>query len=347
MNERHHAVVRILKGAADLLQIPARVEPYNLCEDTNLRPDIQFDLPEVTVLSDVTISHPNALRWRAVAANRGVEAVGDARGAEKDAKYGDMARTLEVEFSPFVLYSFGGFHKSALSVINQLGAASDPAVSLISVAAWKNDVKDRIAVCVQRRTAQILIEDDRRARAAGVEHWLRGTQWRKARALRRSRSAIQPSRRPLLELDLNAPGPRTVSLCAPLLASSYVVPAAMGCPTAAAREPLLSAPPASPVPATPEESYIPGTPGMDDLSMAAAASVNVECVHTVNTVNTVNMAGGLPASLGDVHMAVSEREMGESEREMGDLCVSRAGAGVSMETGGVGAASVGLVAGAV
>ena len=62
INGRHHGVVRLLKNAADLLQIPARTEPANLCDDSRLRPDVQFDLPELTLLSDVTINHPCAAK---------------------------------------------------------------------------------------------------------------------------------------------------------------------------------------------------------------------------------------------------------------------------------------------
>ena len=55
-----------------------------------------------------------------------MEAVGDARSAEKDNSYVPMADALGVRFTPFVLYTYGGFHKSALSTVEQLAAASDP-----------------------------------------------------------------------------------------------------------------------------------------------------------------------------------------------------------------------------
>src|SRR6185437_14759154 len=170
-NGRHHGVVRLLENASDLLQIPARTEPTNLCDDSRLRPDIQFDLPELTLLSDVTISHPCAAKWRSKAAARGVEAaVGDARATEKTDYYAELTAALEAEFLPFVLYSYGGFHKSALSVIDKLGAAaSDPAVALVSLTAWKKELKDRIAIQVQRVTANIIIGDARRARVAEIE----------------------------------------------------------------------------------------------------------------------------------------------------------------------------------
>ena len=75
-----------------MLKVPARVEPHQLCEDDALRPDIQLDLPDYTLLGDVTVNHPNALSWRKKAAKRGVAAVGDERAKQKDDKYAAMAK---------------------------------------------------------------------------------------------------------------------------------------------------------------------------------------------------------------------------------------------------------------
>ena len=68
INERHHAVVRLLAAAARRLGVPARIEPRHLCERDEGRPDLQLDLPACTLLGDVTISHPSAARWQTVAA---------------------------------------------------------------------------------------------------------------------------------------------------------------------------------------------------------------------------------------------------------------------------------------
>ena len=151
--------------------MPARVEPFDLCEDGALRPDIQLDLPEYTLLGDVTLTHPNALCWRGKAAKRGVAAEGDERARQKDDKYAAMAEVVDAKFSSFVLYTYGGFHTSALSFIDQLAAGRDPAVALVSLSDWKDDLKDRIAVCVQRHTANIVIDDTRRARPPGAWPW--------------------------------------------------------------------------------------------------------------------------------------------------------------------------------
>jgi hypothetical protein len=287
INARHNAVVRLLADAAALLKIPARVEPYNLCDDDDHRPDIQLDLPEYTLLGDVTISHPCAGRWRAAAAVRGVEAVGDARSIEKHGTYAPMAEALGVQFSPFILYTYGGFHKSALSFINNMGAAYDPAVALVSLSAWKEELKDRIAMCVQRHTANIVIEDARRARVAGIAKGRRGA--RRSGARRRPRSGILPSRRHLAEPGLCDVGARAVSLCAPLLASSSGTPPAgpgvdSDDETVVLSDSVQSAPLVS---GSLEEAFVPGTPGMDDASSDAAV-----CVRAMSDLNISRVCAG-------------------------------------------------------
>ncbi len=81
-----------------------------------------------------------------MAALRGVQAVGDARQAEKDESYADMAEAIEMKFRAFVLYTYGGFHSSAISFIQHMGRAVDPATCLTSSTQWKEDLKERIAI---------------------------------------------------------------------------------------------------------------------------------------------------------------------------------------------------------
>ena len=191
--------------------------------------------------------------------------MGDARSAEKDDTYVPMAEALGVRFTPFVLYTYGGFHKSALSTIEQLAAAYDPAVALVPITAWKEDLKDRIAVCVQRHTANIVIEDDRRARSAGVL-LRRRRPGRRSAARRRPRLSVaqRPLRSPVVELEQHAVGRRAASLCAALLTS---VPA-LAPTTSAAADAAMSAPALTPDPvlpaqlpasASPEAAFVPGT----------------------------------------------------------------------------------------
>ena len=269
---RHHAVVRLLKFAADLIHVPAKTEPHDLCADAALRPDIQLHLPEYTLLSDVTISHPCAARWRNVAASRGVEVVGDARDSEKTEKYKDLTEALDAEFTSFVLYTFGGWHASALSVVNQLGAAADPAVALVSLSAWKEDIKNRIAVCVQRGTADIVLEDARHARMAEIARRLRGAAFRKASrkaAVRARRSLGPPSGSPPLAASMVPESPEQ-----PLVPATPAFEPEINdmsdASVGGAVDPVVRAlhagadGPGRPVSATIVDC-VPGTPGMDDV----------------------------------------------------------------------------------
>jgi hypothetical protein len=286
-------VVRLLADAAELIKVPARIEPYSLCDDDQHRPDIQLDLPEYTLLGDVTISHPNAACWRTKAAARGVEAVGDARAAEKDATYAPMAVALEAVFAPFVLYTYGGFHKSALSFIDALGAAYDPAVALVSLSAWKDDLKDRIAVCVQRHTANILIDDARCARVDGLPRRRRGA--RRSRARRRPRALVASSRRVqyVAAEGLDEVGGRAASLCSALFSSPSSSPASAegsspeSVGSEAATE-VMSVSPVSSVSFVPATvltasveavSFVPGTPGMDEASPDVSGAFESEMLE--------------------------------------------------------------------
>jgi hypothetical protein len=310
INARHNAVVRLLADAAAQLKVPARVEPYHLCDDDDSRPDIQLDLPACTLLADVTISHPSAARWRTEAAARGVEAVGDARSAEKDDSYVPMAEALGVRFAPFVLYTYGGFHKSALSVIEQLGAAHDPAVALVSLSAWKQELKDRIAVCVQRHTANIMIEDARRARAAGTV-WTR-RRARRPGARRRAPSSRLSSRRPVAAREQCGVSARAASLCAPLLVSA-LAPCAVGHDGEQSPSMLDCLSPRPPVSAMPEDVVVPGTPGMDVQSPEAVqADVDAAgCVRALSamSLSVVCSAGDARAEVGDAGAAGADVPM--------------------------------------
>jgi hypothetical protein len=288
VNARHNAVVRLLADAAALLKVPARVEPYNLCDDNDSRPDVQLDLPECSLLLDVTISHPCADSWRAATAARGVEAVGDARCAEKDSHYAPLADALGVYFAPFVLYTYGGFHKSALSVIEQLGAAYDPAVALVSLSAWKQELKDRIAMCVQRHTANIVIEDAARARAAGVARHRRRA--RRAGARRRLPVSVRSPRRPAAGHEIGADGARAASLCARLLvsppASRSAAPDGRGGGGELSEDMPVCTSPEPPTSATPEASFVPGTPGME-VESPAAVQADVDATGCVRALSVM------------------------------------------------------------
>jgi hypothetical protein len=86
-----------------------------------------------------------------------------------------MAGLIDMKFSAFVLYTYGGFHRSALSFVKQMGSAVDPATCLTSYTRWKQDLMERIAIAVQRGNADIMIQHSVR---------MRGKTWPRRRGAR-------------------------------------------------------------------------------------------------------------------------------------------------------------------
>ena len=64
-------------------------------------------------------------------ATRGVEAVGEQRDAVKHAKYDGIAARHDMKFAGFVLYTLGGWHKSAIGVLNAMRQAVEPVYCLL------------------------------------------------------------------------------------------------------------------------------------------------------------------------------------------------------------------------
>ena len=174
MTARHNLVVSIIARFCHHILIPVRTEPGGLCHDNSKRPDIQADLPDRTLLSDVTITHPTSKSWKKLSVTRTIEAVGDRQEAEKEEKYNEMARAIDMEFNAIVLYTYGGLHRSALKYIDALAAALDPAICLLSRDEFKRSLKQHIAIAVQRGTADIMIQDVGLTRAREYSQWSRG-----------------------------------------------------------------------------------------------------------------------------------------------------------------------------
>jgi hypothetical protein len=166
ITDRHNVIVNILARFCSMMHMAARTEPSSLDHDSNKRPDIQVSLPDITLLGDVTIMHPAAKTYAKIAATVGPEAVGDRRESEKKKKYDAMAGAVDMEFLPIVLYTYGGFHRSALRFITKLADALDPAACLWSRSEFREMLKQQIAIAVQRGTADIMIQDSIRQRDA-------------------------------------------------------------------------------------------------------------------------------------------------------------------------------------
>ena len=166
ITDRHNQVLAVIARFCRLMLHNVRTEPADLCHDSDKRPDIQIDLPDRTILGDVTITHPTAKSWRKVVVTRSVESVGDARDKDKNDRYSEMAAALDMEFCSIVLYTYGGFHKSALRLVSALVGAFDPSTCLISRDEYRTALVQQIAIAVQRGTADIMIRDAMRIRGS-------------------------------------------------------------------------------------------------------------------------------------------------------------------------------------
>ena len=184
ITDRHNAVLHTIAHYARLMLLSPRVEPAQLCHDSAKRPDIQLDLPVRTLLADVSVIHPLAPSNYKKANSRVVERIGDAAAAVKNAKYKELVESQDIRFSPLIFYTYGGFHRSALSFIKLMTAALDEQACLLSRAEWKKQLLEHIAIAVQRGNADIMIRNDQRGRAR-TDWWIMGGGDRTHRRRRR------------------------------------------------------------------------------------------------------------------------------------------------------------------
>jgi hypothetical protein len=162
MTTRHNLVLEVLYRFCSLMHATVRAEPAGLDHTSDKRPDIEVCLDDCVLLGDVTITHPTTKTSRRLAARKGIEAVGDLSEARKIDKYARIAANIDREFLPIVLYTYGGFHRSALSFISKLTDSLDTTTCLVSRADFKQQVKKHIAIAVQRGNADIMIQDMQR-----------------------------------------------------------------------------------------------------------------------------------------------------------------------------------------
>jgi hypothetical protein len=161
---RHDEVVNILSRLARLIGAVSLTEPVDLDADSDKRPDLEIHLPKKTLLVDVSFVHPSAQSYLKAVAKRGVEAVGDQRDAVKHAKYDAIAARHDMKFAGFVMYTLGGWHKSAIGVMNAMRQAVEPVFCPLSPLDWAHQLKDHIAIAVQRGNADIMVTAAQRDR---------------------------------------------------------------------------------------------------------------------------------------------------------------------------------------
>jgi hypothetical protein len=163
---RHNNVVNVFAAVCPLIHCPVRVEPAGLDRTDKKRPDMCIHTPSGSLLVDVTIIHPTAKSYSRRVAKHGVAAVGDKADKSKINKYADMTADLDYEFHSVVLYTYGGFHSSALKLINRLADSVDETTCLMSRARFKQSLMEKVAIAVQRGTADIMTQHTYRVKEA-------------------------------------------------------------------------------------------------------------------------------------------------------------------------------------
>ena len=173
ITDRHNKILAIIALFCQLILLAVRTEPGGLDHGSNKRPDLQISLPDHTLLGDVTITHPSSKTHRDVASTKGTAAVGDRSASRKNHKYDKLASLAEMEFLPIVLYTYGGFHRSATKFIKSLVDSLDPATSLVSRSEFKQALKENIAIAVQRGNAEVMIHASQQQRDSKLGEPLR------------------------------------------------------------------------------------------------------------------------------------------------------------------------------
>jgi Reverse transcriptase (RNA-dependent DNA polymerase) len=173
ITDRHNRILMIIARFCQLILLSVRTEPGGLDHGSKKRPDLQISLPDHTLLGDVTITHPSSRTHRDMASAKGAAAVGDASAARKNTKYDKLSSLTEMKFLPIVLYTYGGFHRSATKFIKCLVDSLDPATSLVSRLEFKQALKEHIAIALQRGNADVMIRASQRQRDSQLDGPLR------------------------------------------------------------------------------------------------------------------------------------------------------------------------------
>jgi hypothetical protein len=173
VTRRHDSIVMLLARFCRAMLVLTHTEPRQLALDSEQRPDLQIDLADKPLLVDVSFVHPTASSCCRKTAKKGVESVGNNREQCKISKYTALAQRHQAALGAFVLYPYGGFHRSALDVVTTLSDALDPTTALMSRAEWKSMLLDHIAIAIQRGNADIMTAATAKQHRTGIRQRLR------------------------------------------------------------------------------------------------------------------------------------------------------------------------------
>ena len=138
------------------------------------RPDACVHLYLRSILTDVSITHPNAPSIRRNAASAPGRAA-EIRATSKTNKYATEARNAGQEFLALVLETYGGYSKSALKLLKNIAMeGSNPLLGCSNPYAMSKSRFLRLAsICLQRNNARIVVQWMHRAlNSSSSRHFL-------------------------------------------------------------------------------------------------------------------------------------------------------------------------------
>ena len=162
---RHDTAKQLLAELSRTLGADAQIEPVGMFDSSQRRPDLNLIFGTRRVLVDVSVCHPLAPTYGAVAQHP----LGTAIRAEqrKRVRYEHLARAADFTFVPFILETTGGWGPAALALVKALSSHANSHAS-ISKAEATNTLIQGISTAIQRGNAQLILGAYQSALAADL-----------------------------------------------------------------------------------------------------------------------------------------------------------------------------------
>ena len=79
-----------------------------------------------------------------------------------------MAKNQQASFIPFAVETYGGLGKSARKLINLIASAAEDGLQMLSESEVRKELKESVAIAIQKGNANIMLAEYNRAKAAAA-----------------------------------------------------------------------------------------------------------------------------------------------------------------------------------
>ena len=87
---------------------------------------------------------------------------------QKQKKYAAMAKAQQASLIHFAVETYGGLGKSARKLINLIASAAEDGLQMLSESEVRKELKQSVAIAVQKGNANIILAEYYRAKAAAA-----------------------------------------------------------------------------------------------------------------------------------------------------------------------------------